>query len=105
MLVHLSLSLTYRGPDRDALKAGCGQAVQFPGLFYGIFSSVTEREEEAGPSHGSSSVLACPLDSVGEVGDRKVLAKLASILDNPSPTCCALHWRAASVTDFAIFHV
>ena len=35
-------------------------------------------------SKGAGSVLDCPLDSIEEVGERRMLAKLTSIMDNPS---------------------
>ena len=31
----------------------------------------------------SSAVLGCPLDSVETVGERRMLAKLTSVMDNP----------------------
>lgn len=42
----------------------------------------------------SCSVQGCPLESFKEVGDRRVPAKLTSMLEH-----VCLPWRAASVTD------
>ena len=41
-----------------------------------------EREKLDKVIRKSSSVLGCPLDSVREVGDRRVLSKLTSMLDH-----------------------
>ena len=41
----------------------------------------------------ASSVLDCPLDSIEVVGERRMLAKLTSIMDNifpPAPDCGSL---------------
>ncbi|KAL1276246.1 hypothetical protein QQF64_035869 [Cirrhinus molitorella] len=63
-------------------------------------SSITERERKKLDRviRRSSSVLGCPLDSVWEVGTRRILTKLTSMLDHESQPCgtfCQL-WRAAS---------
>ncbi|KAK0147719.1 hypothetical protein N1851_012571 [Merluccius polli] len=49
-------------------------------------SGITERERKKLDKiiRKSSSVLGCPLDSVREVGDRRVLTKVSSMLDNES---------------------
>ncbi|KAK7896388.1 hypothetical protein WMY93_021713 [Mugilogobius chulae] len=75
-------------------------------ILYGVAcwsSSITERERKKLDKviKKSSSVLGCPLDSVWEVGDRRVLARFTSMLDHESHPCrtpCLL-WRADSVTD------
>ena len=58
-------------------------------VLYGVVcwsSSITERERKNLDKiiRKSSSVLGCPLDSVREVGDRRVLAKLRSMMDHES---------------------
>ena len=57
-------------------------------ILYGVVcwsSSITERErKKLDKVIKSSSVLGCPLDSVQEVGDRRVLAKLTPMLDHES---------------------
>ena len=40
---------------------------------------------ESGCGCTESFVLDCPLNSTEEVGERRMLAKLNSIIDNPSP--------------------
>ncbi len=58
-------------------------------VLYGVVcwsSSITERERKKLDKviKKSSSVLGCALDSVQEVVDRRVLAKLTSMLDHES---------------------
>ena len=49
----------------------------------------------------ASSVLDCPLDSIEVVGERMMLAKLLSIMDNTSHLCTTLWkpWAVPSVAD------
>ncbi|KAK7895274.1 hypothetical protein WMY93_020599 [Mugilogobius chulae] len=74
-------------------------------ILYGVVcwsSSITERERKKLDKviKKSSSVLGCPLDSVREVGDRRVLARFTSMLDHEShPLQDALSALESSFSD------
>ena len=51
---------------------------------WGCGSSERDRKRLNRLVRRAGSVLDCPLDSIEEVGERRMLAKLTSIMDNPS---------------------
>lgn len=51
---------------------------------WGCGSSERDRKRLNKLVRRAGSVLDCPLDSIEEVGERRMLAKLTSIMDNPS---------------------
>ncbi|KAJ0022335.1 hypothetical protein NQD34_009825 [Periophthalmus magnuspinnatus] len=92
------------GVRGSLLKTFYGSVVA-SAILYGVVcwnSSITERERKKLDKviKKSSSVLGCPLDSVQEVGDRRVLANVISMLGHEShPLQDALSVLESSFSD------
>ena len=59
-------------------------AIFYAVVCWGCGSSERDRKRLNELVKRADSVLDCPLDSSEEVGERRMLAKLTSIMDNPS---------------------
>ena len=59
-------------------------AIFYAVVCWGCGSSERDRKRLNKLVKRAGSVLDCPLDSIEEVGERRMLAKLTSIMDNPS---------------------
>ena len=86
--LHLLRRLRSFGVCRSLLKtfydSVVASAIFYVVVCWGCGSSERDRKRLNKLVKRAGSVLDCPLDSIEEVGERRMLAKLTSIMDNPS---------------------
>ena len=86
--LHLLRRLRSFGVFRSLVKtfydSVVASAVFYTVVCWGCGSSERDRRRRNKLVKRAGSVLDCPLDSIEEVGERRMLAKLTSIMDNPS---------------------
>ena len=96
---HLLRTLKSFGVCRTLLKTFCDSVVA-SALFYTVVCwgggcTDRDRKEIVKLVRRTASVLGCPLDFVETVGERRMLAKLTSIMEKP---CHSLHESVAGLS-------
>ena len=69
---------------RTVYNSMAASAIHYVVICWRVASSNQDRKRLNKLVRRASSVLGCPLDSVEEVGEKRMVAKLASIMDSPS---------------------